>query len=224
MSENTFDGDSAGTAEITARKAELRAQVRAARRALSSAERASRDALIARHLLSYLQDIGARTVAAYFPLPFEPGGPTLVPALRDAGLNVLLPRVVVSPSSLSDANPSTTQTHPPQTMEFCLFNGALTRGSFGIAEPIGPAYSDFPEGVDAIVIPALNIDYQGARLGQGGGYYDSAVGQLETSAPICAIVDHDEFTHVVPTHTWDLRVDSVVTDKGATQVQGSNRS
>ncbi|MCD8371996.1 MAG: 5-formyltetrahydrofolate cyclo-ligase, partial [Clostridia bacterium] len=47
--------------------------------------------------------------------------------------------------------------------------GETKKGAFGVDEPTGPAYAGK---IDVAVIPLLAVDFNGCRLGYGGGYYD----------------------------------------------------
>lgn len=179
-------------------KRELRARIRAERARLPQATREQWDSQILEHVLKHLATRQARVVAAYWPLPGEPGGPELIPRLHEAGIQFLLPRVV----------PGT------RNLEFCLYDGHVSTGTYGITEPMGPADPRFPEEVEQFLIPALAVDEQGFRLGQGGGFYDRNIGELSTDTEVCAILDHREYLTRVPTEPWDLRVPAVITQNG----------
>lgn len=197
------------------RKKALRAKIRARRRALSPAIRQARDAKIQQHILAELHAVGARSVAAFSPLPYEPGGGNLAEVLAGEGFRLLLPRVVLAHGTSG------------RFLEFCEYDGHLQRSAWGIAEPMGPADPHFPQTVDIILLPALAISTSGRRLGQGGGFYDRAVKEMvnkqERDEPLdrpalWAIIDNDEFVHEVPTDQWDLRVDYAITEYGGTSL------
>jgi 5-formyltetrahydrofolate cyclo-ligase len=205
-------------------KQAARRRVRAARRSVPQDERARRDTAIIAHLLTLLGDDGAApgAVAAFVGLPGEPGGPGLPEALRQAGFEVWLP-VVPGPS---------------QPLTWLPYRGpaSLRPGAFGIPEP-----TDVPETsghrspiscvelsgkVTTLVIPALAVDRDGTRLGQGGGYYDRTVGVLTSRGEpgrLVALVDHDEFGVDVPRTRLDTRVRTVVTDAGIFPISPGHR-
>lgn len=115
-------------------------------------------------------------------------------ALRAAGATVLLPRV------------------EGEDLVWCVEdeNTEMVVNAMGIAEPSGDPIDAHPA---VWVIPALAIDEDGYRLGQGGGFYDRALqDQPENGrAPIIAVVFEDEIVHEVPREPHDHRVDIVVT-------------
>lgn len=217
-------GDTANTVQEA--KQAVRRRLRAARRAIPQGERARRDAAIIDHLLTLLTDggdVGPDAVAAFVGLPGEPGGPGLPEALRQAGFEVWLP-VVPGPSQ-------------PLTWLPYRGQGSLRPGAFGIPEP-----TEIPETsglrspiscvelsgkVTTLVVPALAVDRDGTRLGQGGGYYDRTAAVLsgrDEPGRLVALVDHDEFGVDVPRTRLDIRVRDVVTDAGVFPTSPGSRT
>lgn len=88
---------------------------------------------------------------------------------------------------------------------------ALREGRSRILEPTAPPLADGAlAGVELMVVPGLAADDAGNRLGRGGGWYDRARAgrpDLET----WLLLNDDEVLEVVPTDTWDLPVDLLVT-------------
>jgi 5-formyltetrahydrofolate cyclo-ligase len=74
------------------------------------------------------------------------------------------------------------------------------------------------EGIAAarlILAPALSVDHNGTRLGQGGGCYDRALARRRTDALVVAILnDHEYAASPLPDDTHDVRVDAVITPGG----------
>ncbi|MDO5034637.1 MAG: 5-formyltetrahydrofolate cyclo-ligase [Actinomycetaceae bacterium] len=89
--------------------------------------------------------------------------------------------------------------------------------------PIGFTSEGEPQRVDVsadlIIVPALAIDEAGARLGQGGGWYDRAletVKRKSPSAPVFAAIPSYAFlaAGTIPTEPHDMRIDGVITERG----------
>ncbi len=153
---------------------------------------------------------GTRAVAAFDPLPGEPGGTDLPEALAVTGRDVWLPVV----------------TGPGIPLRWVTWRGAehTRTGAFGIREPV-PVDGDSPVTTDhllavvgSVIIPALAVGTGGARLGQGGGFYDrtfaASTATDENHDRLIAVVDHEEFGVAVPATAFDITVDVVVTDSG----------
>jgi 5-formyltetrahydrofolate cyclo-ligase len=81
---------------------------------------------------------------------------------------------------------------------------------------VGPRLG--PRGVlaaDVVLVPALAVDTLGTRLGQGGGYYDATLPQLDPGVPIIAVVHDDEVLDAsvepLPCEPHDVPVDGALT-------------
>ena len=180
-------------------KAELRAQVRARRRARTDAERRQAAGRLAANA-AVLVPAAASDIACYASTAAEPGTDVLVTALRLAGYRLWLPRVVGTGLTWVRIEADT----------------AWAQGPHGIREPLGTGTPVLPGTTAVIFLPALAVDRDGHRLGQGGGFYDRALLDLPThddGGPLrAALVYADEVLDAVPVEAHDLRVDAVVTD------------
>lgn len=68
---------------------------------------------------------------------------------------------------------------------------------------------------DIILLPALAVDEDGTRIGQGGGWYDRALKHARPGAPIVAVIFDDEWSsQPLPRLPHDVCVDAVVTPGG----------
>ena len=143
----------------------------------------------------YLLDLpeikNAKVVTSYYPMPGEPNLISLNEALITAGKTLLLPRIV------------------DKQMEFVKFEGNLVaRGKFH--EPTG---NIFIGEINVALVPALAIDQNGVRLGQGGGYYDRFL--IKTSAYRIGIIHDREFMKKpLPKEWYDQPVEAVATESG----------
>lgn len=166
-------------------KSELRQTLRQRRASLSEPERAVAAAALADRVLEWLgnsesatgtaagTDVSTaapRTVAAYLSTPPEPGTAQLLPALRQAGYDVVVP--VCEPQyqlSWAHWEPGIALAKSPRAP---------------LWEPVGPRFHFTALGpLRCVLVPGLGMDTQGNRLGQGGGYYDRFLAQLGTEAP-----------------------------------------
>jgi 5-formyltetrahydrofolate cyclo-ligase len=178
----------------------LRESLLAARAARSELERTAADAALvaaARRLVA-----GAARVAAYAPMPGEPGGPTLPDALASA----LPPGGLLLPAL-----------RPDRDLDWVAYAGTLAPGGTirALREPPGPRL-----GIEAIttaeivLVPALAVDGTGARLGRGGGSYDRALARVRPGVPVIALLYADELIPAVPTEPHDRPVTGVLTPDG----------
>jgi 5-formyltetrahydrofolate cyclo-ligase len=178
-------------------KAELRARLRAARRARDAAALAAAGAALAGHAPA----VTAATVAAFVGIRSEPPTLPLLDALRARGTRVLLPRL------LEDMD-----------LAWVEYAGreALGPGPRGLLEPVGATLAPTAIGsAEVVLVPALAVDRQGHRLGQGGGSYDRALPR--THGLRIAVVFAEEVLDDVPVEPHDAVVDGVLTEHGLVQ-------
>lgn len=180
-------------------KDELRREIRTRRRARSVEERALAGLAIAEHAAPYLQGHPV-TVTSFMSLPTEPQTDALNRRLLDAGTRVLVPRIVGSDLHWVEL----------------AADSEFTIGAMDIREPKGPAVP--LRAVRAMFMPALAIDGDGNRLGQGGGFYDralAAVARHRDGGPLrIALAFDDEIREWLPTEWFDSPVDVVITPAG----------
>ena len=190
-------------------KDQARTTYRGLRRTLSPAERQGQaDALVAR-LMPWLAGRAPRgTVAGVVSYGAEPPTAGLLAALHEAGHRVLVP-ICEPERQLSWAD-----WYPGVPMQRCAVAP--------IDEPAGPRFgAEAMDGADVILVPALAVDRDGARLGQGGGYYDRFIASLDLldrrPVLLAMVYEHE----LVPAGTFeydvlDRKVDGVVTADGFT--------
>ena len=178
----------------------LRESVRAHRRDRSERER--RDA--AQRIAENVEDLldGVRRVATYASRPTEPDTSVLMAHLHAAGIEILLP--VLGPGLSRDW----AVYRPGDALE--------VRAPGRPPEPEGPVLgADALGEADLILAPALSVDSEGTRLGQGGGWYDRALRHAKDDAKVFAIVFDDEVSaERLPLADHDRPVDGVITPSG----------
>ena len=137
------------------------------------------------YLLSAPELMGAQCVTSYISIDDEPSTLELNRELISRGVTVLLPRVAGG------------------ALQWVEWNGdtRTLKESRKLLEPIGEERTDISD-VDVVIVPALHIDQDGYRLGQGGGYYDRTLPTMpgwkvgivypgEITSDLLPIEDHD---------------------------------
>lgn len=187
-----------------AAKSELRARLRADRRARSADDRAQVAGRLTALVLALPELAGATTVAAYVSGPAEPSTALLIEALAGRGVRVLLPVL-----------------RPDLDLDWSAYTGpealapSSVDGRSGLLEPVGERL-----GVDAVseaallLVPALAVDRAGARLGQGGGSYDRALVRVSAGTPVAALLYEGELLDRVPAEPHDRPVTLAVLPSG----------
>ena len=147
------------------------------------------------HLLDLPEIKAAKVITSYYPFAGEPNLISLNEALIASGKTLLLPRII------------------NRQMEFVKFEGQLVqRGKFH--EPAG---NIFIGEINVALIPALAIDKNGVRLGQGGGYYDRFL--TKTSAYRIGIIHEREYCKKpLPREWFDQTVEIIATENGLIKI------
>jgi 5-formyltetrahydrofolate cyclo-ligase len=184
-------------------KALLRRRIRAERAARHADER-ERVALGLRDTAMRSPAVAtARVVACFLSAPTEPGTAPLRLALERAGVRVLLPVVAEHAGQPS--------------LDWAVDDGSSRPSAYlGLPEPTGPRLgSRAIATADLVLVPALAVDTTGARLGQGGGYYDRALAMVRQGAVVVAVLHDEELLDAavepVPALPHDRHVDAVLT-------------
>ncbi|MCX7542245.1 5-formyltetrahydrofolate cyclo-ligase [Corynebacterium sp. P5848] len=181
-------------------KDRLRRTLLDARESLPVEQRRDLDTRLIAGALRLVQFSRPTEIAAYSPMPGEPGGDELVEALLSVVPGVWLP------VSGSDGR-----------LEWALCESAeeLHRGRFGIAEPVGPRVGAVPGNVELLLCPALACSVDGVRLGRGAGYFDRALADVDRSrCRIIALIYDSELLGELPAEAHDAPVDGVLTPGG----------
>ena len=202
------------TEEISDVKARLRSDVRSARRARSATRRTEAAIAIATHVLAIPAVQEATCVSVYASRPTEPGTLPLLEALADHGKRVLLP-------VLGDGLERGWAPYVPDEKLVKRAPGRPPEPSSGFVE------AEALQEADVVCVPALGVDDQGTRLGQGGGWYDRALTYASPHARIVALC-FDEELHAegepLPREEHDIPVHAVVTPHGYQEFVPASRT
>ncbi len=152
---------------------------------------------IRRHISKIPGYRDAQTIGCYFAEGSEVPTRQIILEARSAGRLVCLPRVSNG------------------ALEFAAVEGPgdLVEGSLGIMEP--HARCDPCPAPDVLLVPAVGVSHNGARLGRGGGHYDRFLDAY--SGISVALAFTVQLVHNIPEQDWDRRVSWVVTEDGATR-------
>ncbi|WP_127573478.1 5-formyltetrahydrofolate cyclo-ligase [Georgenia faecalis] len=179
-------------------KQALRMAVREHRSARPQRERTEAAQALAAHAIEAIGD--ARCVSVYVSTEHEPPTHLLLDALRERGVRVLLP--VLGPGL------------ERCWAEYAGAEGLQVRAPGRPPEPSGeilPAHA--LAAAEVIIAPALAVDADGVRLGQGGGWYDRALRHRSEDTPVFAMVYDSELVEGagLPRDEHDVPVDAVIT-------------
>lgn len=187
-------------------KAQLRRSLLKTRQSLSIQEWQQKSDRICSHLQSSTVFTQAKTILAYFSFRQEPN---LSPLFTTNHHRWGFPRCVGD----------TLYWHIVETGNF---TSLLQTGAYGILEPLPNTPTLQPDEVDLILVPAVACDYQGYRLGYGGGYYDRLLSLPEwASKPTIGVVFEFAYLPHLPSDTWDIQLHKVCTEKGLRMIEYS---
>lgn len=77
-----------------------------------------------------------------------------------------------------------------------------------VAEPTIVA----PQDLDLMLVPLVGFDYQGNRLGMGGGFYDRYLSRCPTSITKVGLAYACQEVDNLPTEPWDIPLDFIITE------------
>lgn len=185
---------------MTETKADLRARMRSERQRLRSALPGAADAAAGHlHALLAALTFPVKCAAVYLPLGAEMPTAPLVAEFQRRGVRLALPRV--------------DQPSAPLSFRAWRPGDPLEADAQGCAAPMDSAESVDP---DLFIVPLVAFDRGGARLGQGGGYYDRTLGALRghVRPAFVGLAYSGQEARRVPTDPHDQKLDGVLTERG----------
>jgi len=193
---------------VQSTKAQVRAEILAARRSVTPHTRDAEADALASHLAAFVGP--GQTVCAYVPVGSEPGSLELIDALLRHDVIVLLPV----------ARQDTDGT--PLPLRWGRYRpGELVDALFGLYEPAQPRLPAHAVAEAAVVVvPALAVDRQGVRLGRGAGFYDRTLLLADPGAALVAVVRDDELVDRLPCEPHDVRMTHALTPRAGVVVLG----
>ncbi|WP_026531007.1 5-formyltetrahydrofolate cyclo-ligase [Haematomicrobium sanguinis] len=189
-------------------KDSLRRRLRARRAERSDAQLAEHGNSVSERLIEAYSSArerrpGSAGLIAYLPMPGEPSPLVAMTALCERGVPVWVP--VIQPARQLGFAPwrpgISTTAHP----------------ALAIEEPTeGVQSADSVLGAAMMIVPALALTVSGARLGQGGGYYDRLLARWEDAGSDLpwrvGLVFPDEVLDdaAIPVLAHDVQLDAVI--------------
>lgn len=175
-------------------KAELRRSLLKTRQSMTIEEWQQKSDRIISHLQSSPLFTQAKTILAYFSFRFEPDLSSLLNCDRYRwGISRCMEKTL--------------------TWHLWKPGDPIQTGAYGISEPLPNTPTLSPDEIDLILVPAVACDYQGYRLGYGGGYYDRLLSSPTwASKPTIGIVFEFAYLPQLPTNSWDIPMHGVCTE------------
>ncbi len=178
-------------------KQQLRAIVRRLEAALTPEYKAKSNRAIVRRLLAMPEFQEAGTVFCFAGTAHEIDTRPILEAVLSGGKTLCLP-LCTAPGRME----------PRQVREL----DCLVPGAFGIPEPPADAPAVPADAIDFAVLPCVTCNYDGQRLGHGGGYYDRFLSQYRGGTVLLCreLLIRQE----IPLEPHDYPVPWVLTERG----------
>ena len=177
-------------------KRELRAQMRARMRNMTTAERAAASAPACGLLALQRAWREAKTVLFYAPLADEIDLRPLAEAGLAAGKIIALPRFDAASGNYSA----------------CLiedFARDCAPGQFGVLEPVAGLAPIPLKQLDLALVPGVCFDTAGRRLGRGKAFYDRMLAQV--AGTTCGVAFDEQLIEHVPVEPHDIILNCILT-------------
>ncbi|MGG4143908.1 5-formyltetrahydrofolate cyclo-ligase [Paenibacillus algorifonticola] len=192
--------------QIKADKQRIRADAAKVRDRLSKQDRALWSGLACGALIQWLEEHPEqREIMCYVPFRSELDLWPLINWLWSTRREVIVPRC-----------------HPldrSMTLYRLQSQADLMEGAYGIREPDPAKCVELPQGhaPDSIIVPGIQFDRMGGRMGYGGGYYDrfaERAGKAGKRAFWIGAAYEAQVAEQVPMQEHDLKMNGIVTESG----------
>ena len=199
---------------MSVRSTDLRAQLRAQRRAVPAHERASASRQFARILRRARLLRPGRRVAVYVAHDREADPSMIVRLARRNRCELYLPAII---------------DYRRRRMAFLRYarDTRLRPNRYGIGEPERRNSPRIAIGhLDLVLVPLVAVDARGTRLGTGAGFYDRALQHLRAGRrwrrpKLIGLAYEFQRVEQLAARAWDVPLDALITEKGLYPLQGS---
>lgn len=175
----------------------LRQEIRSAAKSLDKSYLQKSNDDIQAALLSLPEWERAQTVFIYISMGREPQTKEIITAALNSGKRVAVPRCMAD--GIMDCR------------AISSFEG-LTPKSFGILEPDCSFPEVLPHEMDLVVAPCVAVDRNRYRLGNGGGYYDRFLSDVD--CPIICLCHDALIQDRLPIEDFDVPVHMILSSEG----------
>ena len=180
---------------------------------------ARRAALAARAAAHAADPVAGRKLVEHFPDRLWPSVRQVVAgyaAIRDE----IDPLPLLETFALEQARialPCVVAKDQPLIFRSWTLDQMLEPGAFGTREP-GASHAELTPSL--ILVPLVGFDLKGRRLGYGGGFYDRTLEVLKAQGPLTVVglAYEAQRLNKVPAESHDMRLDWVVTEQGAYEI------
>lgn len=190
-------------------KQQLRREILAQRRSLSSEWIAGASAAMTEMITAWEPYRSAKTVMLYLAMADEPQLDDLIAHARSKGKQVVIPAL----------------TEVKGIMEGAVITGESPYliGAFGLRIPdLSQCAVIDPTEIDLILVPGVVFDHQGNRIGMGAGYYDRYLVRA-TGAVKAGIVWNLQVVPSLTSEDHDIPVEYLITEQGITSCSRGKR-